>query len=389
MPTGGGSIQLARIFGIRIGVTTSWFLVLFLFIFLLSDSFRDVLNGSNTQAYVVAVAATLLFYASIVLHELGHAFVARRQGIGVHSIDLWFFGGLARLDREPRTPGAEFAVAVAGPIVTALIVVVCGAAATALDGWDRFVDAATLADSGPSPSPAFVLLSFLATINATLFIFNLIPAFPLDGGRIALAAAWKITGSRPRATRLAGYAGVGFGYLLAALGVYLLFTGEPGDGLWLAVLGWLLAGSARSAVVSGTVQERLHAITVADVMDPHPSTLDGSTTILEANDRLFEPQGWPFVAVIDASGRFLGVLRREGVERELAAGRPALSVAEAVEAEQGNAWSVGTDQPLEDLLGAEALRQVGAVFAVDPQGMLRGVVTIEQLRRALTPAQSG
>ena len=118
MPVGTGSIQVMRIFGIRIGVSASWFVVLFLMIFLLSANFQSVLDGSDTEAYLVAVGSALLFYVSLVLHELGHALVARRQGIDVQRIDLWFFGGLAQLSREPRSPGAEFAVAIAGPIVT-------------------------------------------------------------------------------------------------------------------------------------------------------------------------------------------------------------------------------------------------------------------------------
>jgi Zn-dependent protease len=386
MPVGGGSFQLARIFGVRIGVTASWFVVLLVFIVLLSDWFRDVLDGSNTEAYLVAVAATLLFYVSIVLHELGHAVVARRQGIGVESIDLWFFGGLARLDREPRSPGAEFAVAIAGPLVTLLVVVVCAGAATMLEGGGAFFDAATLSEDG-GPSPAFVLLSFLATINVILFVFNLVPAFPLDGGRIALAVAWKLTGSRARATRMASIAGVGFGYALAGLGIYLLLTGDATNGIWFAVLGWLLAGSARSAVVSGTMQERLHAVTVADVMDPHPFTIDGDTTVLEARERVFEPNGWPFVAVVGEGGRFLGVLSSEVADRELAEGRPALAARDAVAADP-EPFRVGTDQPLETLLSTEGLRRVGAVFAVDGEGILRGVVTIEQLQRAISPAGS-
>jgi CBS domain-containing protein len=132
------------------------------------------------------------------------------------------------------------------------------------------------------------------------------------------------------------------------------------------------------------VQERLNAVTVADVMDTHPFTLDGDATVLDARERVFEPHpDWSFVPVVDADGRFLGVLRREDAERELTAGRPALAVREALE---GDAWSVATDQPLEALLGAQALRAAGAVFAVDSDGMLRGVVTLDMLRRALTPA---
>src|SRR5690242_64494 len=212
MFSGGGSIQLGRIFGIRIGVTTSWFVVLFLVIFVLSSSFRSVLHGSDTQAYGVAVGATLLFYFSLILHELGHALAARHEGIEVERIDLWFFGGMAQISRQPDTPGAEFRIAVAGPVVTLLVAGVCAAAASVIEGGSTFLDAAFL-QTGASSSPYFLLLSFTAAMNVLLLAFNLVPAFPLDGGRIALATAWKVTGDRNRATRLSGRLGVGFAYL--------------------------------------------------------------------------------------------------------------------------------------------------------------------------------
>src|SRR4051794_23673184 len=193
MPFAGGSIQLMRIFGIRIGVSLSWFVVLFLLIFLLSTNFQQALDSSDTTAYGVAVGCALLFYVSLVLHELGHALVARREGIEVERIDLWFFGGLAQLSRPPDTPGREFRIAVAGPVVTALVAAGCAGAAALLEGGQSFVDAATL-NAGVSATPAFVLLSFTAAMNVLLLAFNLVPAFPLDGGRIALAAAWKATG---------------------------------------------------------------------------------------------------------------------------------------------------------------------------------------------------
>src|ERR687884_982024 len=116
------SIQLARLFGIRIGANPSWFVVLFLMIYVLTGYFSDVLRGSDTQAFLVAVAAALLFFVSLVLHELGHAIVARRNGIAIAGIDLWFFGGIAKMTRDTDSPGAEFKVAIAGPVVTAVVI---------------------------------------------------------------------------------------------------------------------------------------------------------------------------------------------------------------------------------------------------------------------------
>ena len=204
---GDGSIQLARLFGIRIGASPSWFVVLFLMIYYLSGVFDTALEGnSNDTAYVVAVIGALLFFVSLVLHELGHALVARRNGIGVSSIELWFFGGLAKLTRDPTSPGVDFRISVAGPAVTLAILVACCGALAAL-GVTDLGEAVTL--SFVTTTPGKGLLSWLAGINLVVLVFNLLPAFPLDGGRIVRAIAWKITGDQNRGTRLAARLGQG------------------------------------------------------------------------------------------------------------------------------------------------------------------------------------
>ncbi|HET6548222.1 MAG TPA: site-2 protease family protein [Solirubrobacter sp.] len=383
MPTG-SSIQLVRLFGIRIGVSASWFIVLFLFIFLLSDSFQEVLGGSDTQAYLVAVIAALLFFVSLILHELGHAVVARRNGIEVTGIDLWFFGGIAKLSRDSHSPGEEFRIAAAGPFVTLLIVGACVGIGAAIDG-QSFVDAAVF-DRGATSSPGLVMLAWLATINAGLFVFNLVPGFPLDGGRIARAIAWKLTGEKAKATRFAGRTGQLIAYAMAGLGVYLMLRGHVANGLWLGVLALFLAQAARSAVVQSDIDERLEGVTVGDVMDPHPFTVAADMSVLDASEQIFGPHGWPWVAVTEADGRYAGVLHQEAVEHTLASGQPALPAREVVR-EEGWRFQIGVDEPLEELLGTEGLRRLGAVFAVDRDGVLRGVVTIDQVRRALTPAR--
>ena len=202
---GGSSIQIARVFGIRIGASPSWFVVLFVLIYVLSGYFRDRIGGSATEGYLVAVAAVLLFFASIVLHELGHALAARREGITTNAIDLSFFGGIAKLSRDTDSPGAEFKIAAAGPAVTAVVCAVCvGLAAALADGVALDV---MLLEDDVAASPAIALLGFLALWNGALLVFNLVPAFPLDGGRLMRAAVWAITGNRNTATRLAGRVG--------------------------------------------------------------------------------------------------------------------------------------------------------------------------------------
>jgi Zn-dependent protease len=380
----GSSIQLMRVFGIRIGASPSWFVVLFVFIYFGSNYFRDVLGGSVTEAYVVAVAAVFLFFVSLVMHELGHALVARREGIEISGIDLWFFGGVAKMSRDTDSAGAEFRIAAAGPLVTLILVgIFIGLSALVQNG--AALDVVRLAGDA-EVSPTLALLGFLATMNAFLFVFNLIPAFPLDGGRIARAVAWRITGDRNRATRIAGRLGEGLAYLLIGVGIFLAARGNLVDGLWLAIIGWFVAQSARAAVASTAFTERIDGITVADIMDAQPVSMPSRTPLTQAQDEYFLRYRWDFFPVVDEDGRFLGVVREARVDEEIAAGRPALEVGEIVETAEAADWRVRSDSPLEALLGDEQLRSRGALMAVDADGVLRGVVTLDQVRRALTAA---
>jgi Zn-dependent protease len=182
---GGGSFQLARIFGIRIGVDFSWFLILFLIIYWRSQDYEQVVPGSN--AFVLAVISALLFFLSILLHELGHAVVAIRNGIPILGIDLWMFGGVAKLGRDSDSAGVEFRIAAAGPLVTLIIAVACFAAGAATEGGtSEMLDNIFL---NQEQTATAAVLGHLALVNAALLVFNLIPAFPLDGGRIARAIA--------------------------------------------------------------------------------------------------------------------------------------------------------------------------------------------------------
>ena len=214
--TGSRSLPLLKVFGIRVGVNYSWFLILFLVIYIVWDSLRDTLDASNTTLYVVAVVSAFTFFGSILLHELGHALAARREGIGVEGIDLFLFGGVMKMTREPDSPGAEFRVAAAGPLVTLLIMAGAAGAAVVVAGADGFWDARGSRQRDGRARE--VVLSLLVSMNLVLLVFNLVPAFPLDGGRIARALAWKLTGDRHKSTRIAAFIGVGFGWILIGCG---------------------------------------------------------------------------------------------------------------------------------------------------------------------------
>ena len=376
----GSSFQLGRIFGIRVGVNASWFIVLFLFIYLFQGSFRDTLGASDTTAFGVALVASVLFFGSILLHELGHAFAARREGIEVAGIDLFLFGGVMKMSRDTDSPGAEFRVAAAGPLVTLLIVIVGSLITIAVAGPDRLFDAGRLSGNQTEDIPV-VLLSVLVGFNLLLLAFNLVPAFPLDGGRIARSIAWKVTGDRSRATRFSARLGQAFAVLLVGWGLYRVIGGNPW-GLWTVMLGWLLGSSARTAILQSDFSDRLEGITVADLMDDEPVTIPSDTPAERAyEDYFLRYQGWEWFAVVDRDERVAGIAHREPLRQVYEAGdhRP---VGELV-VPAGEDGQVRSDTPLEVLLASEPLRRFGALMAVDGDGRLRGVVTLEQVSRAL------
>jgi CBS domain-containing protein len=226
------------------------------------------------------------------------------------------------------------------------------------------------------------------TMNVFLLGFNLIPAFPLDGGRIARAAIWKVTGDRAKATRAAGMVGQAFSVVLIGVGLVAAFAGPVRvlglelsltDGLWLAVLGYLLGQSARGAVLQSAVTSRLEGVTVADIMDADPVTLPADLSVQQAYEDFFlRYQGWPWFAVVEPDGHYAGIAHRAAVE-SAAHERSTVPVREFA----ADTAEVRDDAPLEALLGSEPLRRLGALMAVDADGRLRGVVTLEQVSRAL------
>jgi len=377
------NLQLARVFGIRIGVSYSWFFVLFFLIYWLSqDYFHELIGGPQSTDYLVAVAGALGYFASLVLHELGHALAARRVGIPIAGIDLWFFGGLAHMRREPQSAGEELRIAAAGPAVTLALFVLCAVAGTVLSTNGSFIDVA-LPRQNFTTTPALALIGWLGFINAMLFAFNVVPAFPLDGGRIARGLIWWRTGDRNRATHATGRSGQGFALLVGLLGLWAFATGSS-FGLLTMVLAFFLYQAAGAAVLQGALGSRIKDITVADIMDREPVTIPAGLSLLDAHEQFFLRYRWPWFAVVDPARHFLGVVREQRVDAEIAAGRPALPVVDVLE--EDLPVRIAEDQPVESLLRSEGLGRLGAMVAVDEQGVLQGVVTVGQLRKALRPA---
>jgi Zn-dependent protease len=378
------SIKLMDIFGFRIGVDASWFLILFLLIFVLSGPFRATLHSSDAVAYTTTVVSVLLLFGSLIVHELGHALVARRLGIGVKRIDLFLFGGLTQMSRDAQSPGEDFKIAVAGPLATLGVILVCLGIDVALVGTHRLYHAVLL-ESDITITPVLLCLSWLVPMNILLLVFNIVPAFPLDGGRIARSVVWRATGEKAKGTRAAAKLGQGFAIILAGIGLWGLLSLGSLSWLWLIALAYLLYQSARAAIVQSAFNERIEGVRVADIMDQHPVAVPETATVSQALDEYFLRYGWDWFPVVSESGRFLGIVRRGPVQASVDGSENSDTVGSVLDSEEASGWRVDAERPIADLLASESLGRLGALMAVDGDGVLRGVVTLAQVRQALRP----
>ena len=268
----GSSFRLGRIAGIEFGVNWSWFVVFVLIVWTLASGIFPSTNPDLSKGTHIAMAivAAFLFFLSILLHEFGHALQARREGIEIDGITLWLFGGVARFKGAWKTAGAEFRVAIAGPIVSLVLGVV-------------FVLIALIPGL---PESADAVAAWLGYINLTLLVFNLIPAQPLDGGRVLHSALWRYKGDFVWATRVAANIGRGFGYLLIAAGIAMLIFQGSFSGAWLAFLGWFLLNAATAEARYVLTQQALNGVRVRDVMTRKPVVVGPDVTLGEFMDNI-------------------------------------------------------------------------------------------------------
>lgn len=375
------SIKLMSVAGIRIGVDGTWFAMLFLLIFLLSGSFKDALHSSDDLAYLTTVVTVLLFFGSLIVHELGHAIAARREGIGVQRIELFLFGGTTYMSRDSQSPGEEFRIAAAGPLGTLLFIAVCFAIDLALVGPNRLVHAVELDGTVPI-TPVLLALSWLLPMNILIFIFNIVPAYPLDGGRIARAVIWRLTGDKLRGTRTAAHLGEGFAVLLGAFGLYTTLRSSSFVGIWLMLLAFMIWQSARMALSGTAAASRVQGVRVADIMDHEPVVILGTSSLTEVLDDVFLRYQSEWLPVVDHDHRFIGIARRERAQELVLSGHGDATVGSILDPEAGR-LTILEDRPLTDILALESLGRLGAVIATDRDDVLTGVVTIDQVKRVL------
>lgn len=359
----GRPITLFRLFGFAIRLDWSWFIIVVLIAWSLAEGVFEQHYGveaASTRWIMGAVGAMGLF-VSVLLHELGHAIVARRFGVPIHGITLFIFGGVAEMEEEPGSARAEFWVAVAGPAVSIVL-------AGALTGIAR----------APLPTPVEAVVGWLGLINAMLVAFNILPAFPLDGGRVLRAVVWRFKGDFKAATRVPAKIGAGFGVALMLLGVLFFITGNIIGGIWWVVLGLFLRGIAKNAYRQVLWRDILSDISVRRLMNDKPHTVAPDTSVRELIDDYLYRLPFKMFPVVDADDRLVGAISVDDVKRIPRERLEARTVRDVLH-EPSEHNTIGPGEPAVNALHQMGPASPSRLLVVDPNGRLVGVIALRDL----------
>jgi len=352
---------IGRLFGIRFYLDYSWFLIAAIVIYELSAVlFPAYLPGcSKTLYFIMGFSGAIVFFLSILLHELGHSLVSQRCGIPVPRITLMFIGGIAEISREPDNPRAELKIALGGPVVSIVLALLYAAAALVCNHlhWD---------------APC-VVLQWLAMVNVILVVFNAIPGYPLDGGRILRSIIWARTGNLRKATYVTTRVGVAFSWVLIGLGVYLLFRGAW-DAFMFFLIGIFLKGAAESGYTHTLYHEILGGVRVRDIMTRDPVCIPDHTPLNIAVDDFFLAKNHVAYPVIGSGGDFRGLLRLEQLKEVPREKWPYTTAGDLAISNQITGASIDAAEP-----GERAMRRLLAAgqdhLAVLDGGKVAGIVT--------------
>ena len=360
-----GGFRLGKLFGFEISIDWSWLFIFFLVVYTLAAGyFPTVYPGLGVTAnWIMGVIAALLLFASVLIHELSHSLVARSYGGEVKGIMLFLFGGVSQMAEEPKAAREEFWMAIVGPvtsfILAALFYILGGVGAVA--GW---------------PAPVVAVLGYLALINFLLGAFNLVPGFPLDGGRVLRAAIWGATGDLNKATRYASYVGQGFGYLLIAFGFVNFVSGGLIGGLWLAFIGWFLTGAARSSYQQLQMRQALSGVRVEQVMTTDVPAIPASMSVRDFVDQQLLRHHYSCYPVT-SDDTVIGVVGAEEVRRVPSDQWGSVAVGDVVHKIDG-AYKVAADDDAWDALTKLASPSVCRLMVVD-DNHLKGTVDRQSL----------
>jgi Zn-dependent protease len=361
------SFRIGRILGIGIEIDYTWFLVFVLFAFLLSRQDSPLLsnlpNVPIAARWFLAAVATLLFFGSVLFHELAHSVVAIRHGLSITGITLFIFGGVSKMSDEPRSPGAELKMAVAGPAASFFLALVFYLLA--------------LISSGHVFGTVFLWLAF---VNAMLGAFNLLPGFPLDGGRVLRAALWSWLNSLGEATRIASAFGQGLGTLMIILGVFIFAAGRGLNGVWLVLIGWFLFQAAQSSYQQVMVRQLLAGVRVGDIMTGEVDRVSADATLEAVIHEHVMMRSHPAYPVFEGD-RLLGLISLQDIRHvpreqrdQVTAGQvvPPLSEAQTTAPEVG-VW---------EALGKMVTGNQGRLLVLD-NGRLAGIISRSDILRVM------
>jgi Zn-dependent protease/predicted transcriptional regulator len=365
------TLSLGRVAGIKVGINWSALAIVVLIVAgLAGGQLPSEYPGRSPVGYVAAaLVAAVLFLASLLAHELAHAIVARRNGVEVHSIVLWLLGGVAQLEGEPRTPGADFRIAVVGPLTSLALGVVFGA----IGAIAAALDAGRLAVG---------VLAYLAGTNALLAIFNLIPAAPLDGGRVLRAALWRWRGNREAAAVTAARAGRVVGFGLVGLGLLETLLTGTFSGVWLALIGWFLVSAATAEEQQARMGSRLSGVLVGEVMTRDPVVADATMTLEQFVDRLAMSHRFSCYPLVDHSGRLTGLVTLNRVRAVPPNHRSETRLRDIACPLEG-VPTAHPDEPLLTLLPRMRGCSDGRAVVLDEHGRVIGVISSTDISRVL------
>ena len=357
-------IRLGNILGVTIGLHYTWFIIAFLIILSLAAHFRAINPGwGDAVIWTSAILTGILFFVAIVVHELAHAMVARHRGLPVRSIVLFALGGMAQIEKDAADPKTEFWMGIAGPIMSVVLGSLCLALAWAL-GWSTSVMT--------PETPAMAVLVWLGYINLVLAAFNMIPGFPLDGGRVLRAAVWWTTGDRDRSTRIAARIGQAIAFFFIVVGFWRVFNGGDFGGLWLALIGWFLLDAARASYAQLEVVEGLRGIQVRDVMSNDCPTADPHWNLEVFAEKYLMRSGRRCFVVKD-SGRISGLITPNEVTMVERARWPYTTVAQVMRP-LDQLQTVTPETPLVNALQVMGREDVNQLPVVS-KGQVDGIVS--------------
>jgi Zn-dependent protease/predicted transcriptional regulator len=367
-----GTFRIGKIAGIDIDIHVSWIIIFVLLTVSLATGWFPQLYArwSTATYWLIAFFSSLLLFVSVLLHELAHSLVARRRGLSVKSITLFIFGGVSNIEREPPSPGIEFQIAFVGPLTSIVIGVVCYLLQVPLRG---------------SNSPLEGILYYLAVTNILLGVFNLIPGFPLDGGRVLRSIVWRLTGNLPQATRVATLTGQVIAYLFILLGILLFFVGDFLDGIWFGFIGWFLLSAAQSANAQGMLTSVLRGVTVGEVMNPKPATVPADISLQQLVDASFLPGGLRYALVMQGD-KLLGLITLSDIRHIPREQWGQVPVSQAM-IPLSRLHVVTPQQSLSDVLPLMAGRDVNQLPVVE-NGALVGILSRDAIVRYLEVRRS-